>query len=103
VSQASESATRKRLIDPTLNRAGWSLVPFDISKPLGSYNRCAIEEYPTDNGPADYALCIDGQTPGIVEAKNLTLAPHNILSQAERYSKDTSGNPLNFNGYRLCN
>ncbi|MFC1944937.1 DEAD/DEAH box helicase family protein, partial [Chloroflexota bacterium] len=69
--------------------------------PLSSYHRCAIEEYPTDNGTADYALCVNGQILGIVEAKKLTLGPQNVLSQAERYSKGITGSSLNYNGYRV--
>ncbi len=51
----SEWLTRKQLIDPKLKAAGWRIVPFDPAKPLASYSRCAVEEFPTDNGPADYA------------------------------------------------
>jgi|GEM_PF-1495834 len=83
----SEFATRKQLIDRRLAADGWKVVPFNEQKPLASLNRCAIEEYPTENGPADYALCADGHIVGIVEAKKLTLGPQNVLSQAERYAK----------------
>lgn len=65
------------------------------------YDRCAIEEYVTDNGPADYALCVDGRLVGIVEAKKLTLGPQNVLTQAERYSRGASANPLNFRGFHV--
>ena len=51
------------------------------------FERCAVEEYPTSNGPAAYALVIDSQVMGIVEAKKLTLGPQNVLSQAQRYSR----------------
>jgi type I restriction enzyme R subunit len=83
----SEWLTRKRLIDSKLKAVGWRVIPFDSTKPLSSLGRCAIEEYQTVNGPADYALCLGGQIVGIVEAKKLTLGPQNVLSQAERYSK----------------
>jgi hypothetical protein len=36
-----------------------------------------------------------------VEAKKLTLGPQNVLTQAERYSKGATTNPLNFDGYRV--
>ena len=82
----SELATRKQLIDVhSLQTAGRSFRFKHIKR--SSLNRCAIEEYPTENGPADYALCIGGRIVGIVEAKKLTLGPQNVLSQAERYSK----------------
>ena len=83
----SEWLTRKLLIDGKLKAAGWSVAPFVPEKSLTSYEKCAIEEFPTANGPADYALCMGGQIVGIVEAKKLTLGPQNVLSQAERYSK----------------
>jgi type I restriction enzyme R subunit len=83
----SERLTRKRIIDPKLKAAGWKVVPFEEGKPLSFYDRCAIEEYQTDNGPADYALCLGGRILGIVEAKKLTLGPQNVLTQAERYSR----------------
>lgn len=90
----SEWATRKKLIDAKLVENGWKVVPFDPQKPLSGYNGCAIEEYATAHGPADYALCINGQIVGIVEAKKLTLGPQNVLSQAERYSKGISQQTL---------
>ena len=69
--------------------------------PLAKLDRCAIEEYPTESGPADYALCADGRILGIVEAKKLTLGPQNVLSQAERYSRGIAESPFNFNGFRV--
>src|SRR5467141_1305796 len=83
----SEWLTRKRLIDSMLKAAGWKVVPFVEGKALSGQQSCAIEEYPTTAGPADYALSSGGQIIGIVEAKKLTLGPQNVLSQAERYSR----------------
>src|SRR6266480_8023600 len=95
----SEHQTRKRRIDPLLKGLGWSIVPFDPARPLQFYPNCAIEEYPTDNGPADYALCVNGQIVGVVEAKKLTLGPQNVLTQAQRYSRGMSASPYNFEGH----
>src|SRR5712692_5039158 len=75
----SEFVTRKELIDRKLKDAGWRIIKFDTAKPLAKYDRCAIEEYPTESGPADYALCVGGQILGVVEAKKLSLGPQNIL------------------------
>jgi type I restriction enzyme R subunit len=83
----SEWLTRKKLIDVMLKQSGWKVVPFREGKALSAQDRCAIEEYQTAKGPADYALCLSGHIVGIVEAKKLTLGPQNVLSQAERYSK----------------
>ena len=55
----SEWSTRKRLIDPKLKGLGWSVVPFDLAAPDGQPGCCAITEYPTANGPADYAAVDD--------------------------------------------
>src|SRR5260370_728121 len=102
--QNSEWLTRKNLIDGRLRKSGWQIVPeskFDRAKPLTVYDRCAIEEYPTDNGPADYALCVNDKILGIVEAKKLTLGPQNVLSQAERYSKGLTPSSFDFRGFRV--
>lgn len=97
----SEKQTRHERIDPKLVKAGWSIAPFDPSRPLAWYQNTAITEYPTSNGPADYALCVDGQILGIVEAKKVTLGPQNVLSQAQRYSKGVINSPFNFDGYHV--
>jgi type I restriction enzyme R subunit len=97
----SEFVTRKQIVDRRLHDAGWKIARFDESKALGAYERCAIEEYPTENGPADYALCVGGKILGIVEAKKLTLGPQNVLMQAERYSKGLLGSPFDFRGFRV--
>jgi len=95
----SERRTRKSRIDPLLKSLGWTVVPFNPERPLQFYPNCAIEEYPTDNGPADYALCVNGQIVGVVEAKKLTLGPQNVLTQAQRYSRGMSTSPYNFDGH----
>jgi type I restriction enzyme, R subunit len=101
MSEESERKTRRERIDPELTWAGWQIVDYDPRKPLTAYDKCAIREYPTENGPADYALCVSGQVLGIVEAKKVTLGPQNVLAQAERYSRGATSNPLNFRGYRV--
>jgi hypothetical protein len=53
----SEWLTRKRRIDPKLN-AVWILPPPGAPAPLPGAHRS--EEEPTANGPADYALWLDG-------------------------------------------
>lgn len=97
----SEWLTRRKLVDPKLAAAGWNVCAHDPSKPLTAYDCCAIVEYPTDNGPADYALCVGGTILGLVEAKKLSLGPQNVLTQAERYSRGASANPLSFGPYRV--
>lgn len=83
----SEFKTRRKRIDPKLTSQGWSVVEFGAT--VGSTNRSkqAVAEYPTENGPADYALFVDDQVLGVVEAKKVTVGPQNVLTQAERYSR----------------
>lgn len=61
----SEWLTRKVLVDQALRGAGWRVCPF-ADGPLSRFDRCAVEEYPTGNGPADYALALDGRVLGVV-------------------------------------
>lgn len=88
---------RKQRIDPRLDALGWMRVDAGQSS-LTPYR---IEEYDTVNGPADYALGVDGKILGMVEAKKLTLGPQNVLTQAERYSKGAITNSLNYAGFRV--
>jgi len=97
----SERLTRKRLIDPKLKAAGWKIVPFSLQKSLLNDGPCAIEEFETSNGPADYALCVDGNIVGVVEAKKLSLGPQGVLMQAERYCKGIADSPFNYRGFRV--
>jgi type I restriction enzyme, R subunit len=97
----SEYLTRKQVIDSKLRAAGWTVVRYKPDRPLSAYKDCAIEEYPTEAGPADYALCVDGQILGVVEAKKLTLGPQEVLPQAERYSRGLASSPFDFNGFHV--
>ncbi len=99
--EEAERQTRKERVDPKLAASGWRVVSVDPTASAADYERCAVEEYPTDNGPADYALCVGGRMLGIVEAKRLSLGPQNVLTQAERYSLGVSNSSLNFRGYRV--
>lgn len=96
-----ERQTRKQRIDPKLKQAGWSVLPFAGSG-LEQYSRAAVEEFPTLNGPADYALCDGGSSLGVVEAKKVTLGPQNVLTQSQRYSLGFDANPDDYGeGYRV--
>ena len=59
-----------------------------------------IAEYPTANGPADYALVYGGNVLGIVEAKKLTLSPQGVRPQAERYARGLPPGQFDFDGVR---
>jgi type I restriction enzyme R subunit len=97
----NEAQTRKERVDPKLKAAGWQVIPYEPAPLPSVLDGCAVEEYPTNNGPADYALCQTNRVLGIVEAKKLTLGPQNVLTQAERYSRGVTGNPMNHDGFRV--
>ena len=61
-------------------------MPWAESLDTTKLTRHAVEEYPTANGPADYALFVDGKLLGIIEAKKVSVWPQNVLEQAKRYS-----------------
>ena len=96
----SEWQTRKMRIDPRLESVGWLIVPYSTQQSTSLLTKHAVTEFPTDNGPADYALFVDGQLLGIVEAKKLTLGPQGVLVQAERYSRGVTDTSFNFRGFR---
>lgn len=97
----SEAQTRRNRIDGCLRQAGWDIIPWSPHLDIRTLTNHAVEEYPTANGPADYALIVNGSLLGIVEAKKLTLNPSGVLVQAERYSQGVSESPLNYSGFRV--
>ncbi len=97
----SERETRWKRIDPLLMAAGWSLTDFRTGLDLSKLKAHAVREFETENGPADYALVVDGQVLGIVEAKKVSLGPQGVLTQAERYSKGVTNGPVDIRGFRV--
>lgn len=83
----SEKITRKSRIDKSLSRIGWKIIPYQIGLNTSALLNHAVEEYPTSNGPADYALFVNGRLLGIVEAKKYGIGAQNVLEQAKRYAK----------------
>ena len=86
MSMEAEWLTRKSRIDNRLKQKGWQLVRFSPALDLKALDRTVVEELPTANGPADYALFVKGQLLGIIEAKKVTVNPQNVLEQAKRYA-----------------
>jgi type I restriction enzyme R subunit len=87
--QSPEQIARDR-IDIQLEASGWLVQDYrelNLTKALG----VAVREYPTDLGPADYVLFVDGKPTGVVEAKRVEeggkLAVHE--EQVEKYSRAT--------------
>jgi type I restriction enzyme R subunit len=95
----SEAVTRARLIDSKLLQAGWS--PISAYSPQHQTTLVAFTEYPTANGPADYALFHQGEPLAVVEAKKLAVGPQNVLQQAQRYARALEPSPFDFGGFRV--
>jgi EcoEI R protein C-terminal len=86
VRQESEYQTRRKRIDPLLTSQGWKIVRSDLTNVIASYPHHAVTEYPTANGPADYALFVDNQLLGIVEA--LAELRQKLATVPERFTLD---------------
>lgn len=95
----NEHTTRKALIDKELQAAGWK--PIVRYHDGATFQTAAVEEYPTANGPVDYALWADGVPIALVEAKRLGVGPQNVLQQAQRYARGLNDSPFNFRGLRV--
>lgn len=70
-----EEETRKE-IDAKLEACGWVIQDHTKTNLVaGEYgiHGVAVREHPTDTGPADYMLFIDGKACGIIEAKRADL------------------------------
>lgn len=85
-----DEATTRVLIDNQLRAAGWEVDSTVLRYAAGArpqYGKAmAIAEWPTESGPADYALFIDGRCVGIVEAKRQFRDVPGRLGQAKRYA-----------------
>jgi len=84
-----EAATRT-LIDQQLREAGWEadtqLLRYAKGGRPTKGRNLAIAEWPTDSGPADYALFVGLKLVGVIEAKRANRNVMSALRQAERYS-----------------
>jgi type I restriction enzyme, R subunit len=76
----NEEKTRKVFIDRLLIEAGWG--PITHFGPGKKYLKGSVEEYETENGPADYVLFHAGRPIAIVEGKKVAVGPQNVLTQA---------------------
>lgn len=91
-----DEPTTRRLIDEQLREAGWEVDTKEIRYGKGhrpqKHKNIAISEWPTANGPADYALFCGLKLVGVVEAKKISRDVRGFLEQAGRYSKGISEN-----------
>jgi type I restriction enzyme R subunit len=97
----SEKITRKVRIDQQLKAAGWLIIHYSKVMDFSVLTNHAVEEFETNNGPADYALVVNGKLLGVVEAKKLEVGAQNVLEQAKRYSKGANITIGEWNQYRI--
>lgn len=84
-----EQSTRA-LIDQQLRDRGWEADTQELTfaqgvRPVRNRN-LAIAEWPTETGPADYALFAGEQCVGVIEAKRYRKNVSAAIDQAERYA-----------------
>ena len=98
-----EWQTRRDRINKKLQslKPSWKIIKYSSDLDFSSLNCHAVEEYPTANGPADYAFFAKGKLLGILEAKKVRVGPQNVLEQAKRYARGAYGGCGNWEGYRV--
>ncbi|MDB6057558.1 MAG: Type site-specific deoxyribonuclease, partial [Verrucomicrobiales bacterium] len=96
----AEWQTRKKRIDTRLLSLTppWKIVPWSVGLDTSTLTNHVVTEFPTDKGPADYAVFVNGTLVGVIEAKKVTVNPQNVLEQAKRYASAITGS-TNWNGY----
>ena len=97
---SSERAIRKQFIDRALTAASWRVVSYARWLTGNRTAADAVEEFPTDSGPGDYMLMLDGHPVADVEAKRLEVGTQNVIEQAKRYAR-TLDSPYAFGDSRI--
>jgi type I restriction enzyme, R subunit len=86
-----DEATTRAIIDRQLQERGWTADSKTLRYASGARpakgKAMAIAEWPTQSGPADYALFIGMQLIAVVEAKRRNKNVSTAIDQAERYSR----------------
>jgi type I restriction enzyme R subunit len=83
----NEAETRKTLIDPMLDAAGWAVQDRDEIN-LSARRGVAVREFKLKQGHgfADYLLFVDGKAVGVVEAKALGHTLTGVEFQSSKYA-----------------
>jgi len=89
MSEELEWQTRRERINTKLSSlpSPWKIIKNNARLDYSTLHQVAVEEFPTDNGPADYALFVKKKLLGIIEAKKVGVGPQNVLEQAKRYER----------------
>jgi len=96
-----EWETRRTRINQKLTHLcqSWDISKYHAGLDLTALDRHILEEFPTANGPADYALFVKGKLLGIIEAKKVGVNPQNVLEQAKRYARGVLDGVGSWDGY----
>jgi len=90
------------VIDEELRKNGWEIIRHNKGIDTSILQNHAVEEYPTESGPVDYAFFVEGKLLGMLEAKRPSTDPQNVLdSQAKRYAKSVKDGVGNWYGYKV--
>jgi len=102
-SEEFEWQTRRDRINTRLKSLPqpWNIIRYRPDLNVTQLEGHAVEEFPTDNGPADYALFVKGKLLGIIEAKKVSVGSQNVLEQAKRYARGASVGEGNWRGYKV--
>lgn len=87
-----DEASTRVLIDARLRSVGWVVDTTTLRHATGVRplpgQAIAIAEWPTSSGPVDYALFVEGQCVGVIEAKRAFNDVPGRLGQSKRYARD---------------
>ena len=99
----AEWKTRRDRIDkrPRACDPPWQFIPWKEGLDTSCLTSHAVTEFPTANGPADYALFVSGSPLGILQTKRITVSPQNVLEPAKRYAAGATGGPGNWKDLRV--
>ena len=80
----------RTLIDKKLEQSGWVIQDVKRLNPTASLG-VAVREFPTDTGPVDYALFVNGIPVGVIEAKKSSDGENitTVEEQSARYANST--------------
>ncbi|MDN3487066.1 type I restriction-modification system endonuclease [Pseudoalteromonas sp. APC 3224] len=92
-----DEAETRVVIDQQLLDAGWEADTENLryakgTRPEPNKNK-AISEWPTESGPADYALFIGMTLVGVIEAKKNAKNVYGAIDQAKRYARGIENLP----------
>lgn len=78
------------VIDKKLEQSGWTIQNV-AQLNLGAALGVAVREFPTSTGPVDYALFIDGEPVGVIEAKKSSVGENITVveEQSSRYANSS--------------